>query len=234
MLSNGQEIILFIILLILALIYLNKYITQHKIVINKFIFTASILRAIIIILLEEPNKSNISTNINPVIWALYIVIILYYKIIKDEEYDTISFSLFLGVNALCTATLSSLYLVMHLLFLDKELIIKNIFIIIGSGLTSGFLYTFFKEYTLKKMKDPEMLDLLNRLIFIQLPFAISFGEFGLLTLIMAIIYFGTDEEDRFGCFLLYSLINLTIYIYLKKNNLIISNPFLYKRRTFFD
>ncbi len=67
MLSNGQEIILFVILLILGLIYLNKYFSKHKIVINKFVFTVSILNAIAIIFLQESNKSNISTSSNPVI-----------------------------------------------------------------------------------------------------------------------------------------------------------------------
>lgn len=210
MLSNGQEIILFVILLILGLIYLNKYFSKHKIVINKFVFTVSILNAIAIIFLQESNKSNISTSSNPVIWALYIVAILFYKIVKDEEYDSISFSLFLGVNILCINTLDMLSGIIHLIFLDKELIIKNIFMIIGSGLTSGFLYTFFKKCNFRKYEET-----INMFIFtaslIQGIFVYFIGRNSLLSLIYLIIfviYFINDKEYKFGYFLLYLLVSL--------------------------
>ncbi|MDU1911571.1 hypothetical protein [Fusobacterium sp.] len=217
MLSSGQEIILFVILLILGLIYLNKYFSKHKVVINKFVFTVSILHTIAIIFLQESNKSNISTSSNPVIWALYIVAILFYKIVKDEEYDSIYFSLFLGVNILCINTLDMLSGIIHLLFLDKELIIKNIFIIIGSGLISGFLYTFFKKCNFRKYEET-----INMFIFsislIQSIFIYFIGISFLLSLIFFIIYviyFINDKENKFGYFLLYllgSLINNAVFI----------------------
>ena len=219
MLSNGQEIILFLILLIVGLIYLNKYFKVHKVEINKFIFTASILREIVIIFLEEPSKSNISTNINPVIWVLYIAVILFYKILKDEEYEFSYFSLFWGANILGTSILNRLYVVLRLLFLDKELIIKSIFLIVGSGLLSGFLYTFFMECCLKKNKGEGMAKYFSRyvktldtlILFQFLSSSYSFLSF--VNLLVLIIYFGKDKEDKFGYFLLYSLINFMNYIY---------------------
>ncbi len=233
MLSNGQEIILFVILLILGLIYLNKYFSKHKIVINKFIFIVSILNAIAIIFLQESNKSNISTSSNPVIWALYIVAILFYKIVKDEEYDPIYFSLFLGVNILCINTLDMLSGIIHLIFLDKELIIKNIFMIIGSGLTSGLLYTFFKECNLRKYEETINLFIFT-ISFIQGIFIYFIGYnflFFLIYLIVLGIYIINDKEYKFGYFLLYLLVSFlcrTTFSWSVFRRLFADNPvFLY-------
>ena len=200
MLSNEQEIIL----LILGLIYLNKYFNKYKVVINKFVFTVSILNAMEIIFFQESNSNN------PVIWALYIIAILFYKIVKGEEYDSISFFLFLGINILCINILEMLSGIIYLFFSDKALIIKNIFMIIGSGLTSGFLYTFFKKCNFRKYEET-----INMFIFtislIQGIFVYFIGRNSLLSyiyFIIFVIYFNNDKEYKFGYFFLYLLISL--------------------------
>lgn len=215
MLSNGQEIILFVILLILGLIYLNKYLGKHKVVINKFVFTASILNAIAIIFLQES-----SININLVIWALYIIAILFYKIVKDKEYGFINFSLFLGVNILCITRLDILSRIIHLLFLDKELIIKNIFIIIGSGLTGGFLYTFFKEYNFRKyeIEIDKFVFIASTVRFILMFLMSRYDDpnvgtdnvvlIWVLYLAVILFHFLKEEEYEFDCFLLFIAVNI--------------------------
>ena len=153
------------------------------------------------------------------IWVLYIAVILFYKILKDEEYEFSYFSLFWGANILGTSILNRLYVVLRLLFLDKELIIKSIFLIVGSGLLSGFLYTFFMECCLKKNKGEGMAKYFSRyvktldtLILFQF-LSSNYSLLSFVNLLVLIIYFGKDKEDKFGYFLLYSLINFMNYIY---------------------
>lgn len=153
------------------------------------------------------------------IWVLYIAVILFYKILKDEEYEFSYFSLFWGANILGTSILNRLYVVLRLLFLDKELIIKSIFLIVGSGLLSGFLYTFFMECCLKKSKGEGMakyfskyVKTLDTLILFQF-LSSNYSFLSFVNLLVLIIYFGKDKEDKFGYFLLYSLINFMNYIY---------------------
>ena len=153
------------------------------------------------------------------IWVLYIAVILFYKILKDEEYEFSYFSLFWGANILGTSILNRLYVVLQLLFLDKELVIKSIFLIVGSGLLSGFLYTFFMECCLKKNKGEGMakyfskyVKTLDTLILFQF-LSSNYSFLSFVNLLVLIIYFGKDKEDKFGYFLLYSLINFMNYIY---------------------
>lgn len=234
MLSNGQEIILFVILLIVGLIYLNKYFNAHKVVINKFVFTVSILHGIIIIFLQEPNKSNISTDGNTVIWVFYIVTILFYKIIKDEEYKIDYFLLFLILNILGTTIIEGLYPVVRLLFSDKELIIKNIFVIVGSGLLSGFLYTFFKKCHLMEIKGEGIFRYLNKYeeTIDKFIFSLSLAQVMLLHFtgsdfllhliyfVVFITYFIKDKEYKLSYFLLFMLVNFVV-------NLVIVGVFIY-------
>ena len=97
----------------------------------------------------------------------------------------------------------------HLLFLDKELIIKDIFMVIGSGLISGFLYAFFKKCNFRKYEET-----INMFIFttslIQGIFVYFIGRnsfLSLIYLIIFVIYFINDKECRFGYFLLYLLVS---------------------------